>query len=252
MRIRTEILLLFCGMIFLCTSCGTAKKVQKNNSKETTAVITETTPTETTPTEIKTHPPVYIEGGSRKKIFYVGMPSTIKIYAEGGSTAHLDVSVSGGRLTPIDVTKGLYSYTERVSGLAIEVVARDTANGTLVTEVFDIVQIPAPAAYVWTYRKILKGGYAEFTAEEFQVQNAVVLQHDERIPARCNAISYTIIHINAAGKRMVHENKNKNGLFDETGLAMVSTTQKGDVFIFENIKTACSPLPIKNIVYIIK
>jgi hypothetical protein len=51
---------------------------------------------------------------------------------------------------------------------------------------------------------------------------------------------------------MVHENKNKNGLFDETGLAMVSTTQKGDVFIFENIKTACSPLPIKNIVYIIK
>jgi hypothetical protein len=162
-------------MIFLCTSCGTAKKVQKNNSKETTAVITETTPTETTPTEIKTHPPVYIEGGSRKKIFYVGMPSTIKIYAEGGSTAHLDVSVSGGRLTPIDVTKGLYSYTERVSGLAIEVVARDTANGILVTEVFDIVQIPAPAAYVWTYRKILKGGYAEFTAEEFQVQNAVVL-----------------------------------------------------------------------------
>lgn len=247
---KTEILLLFCGVIFLCTSCGTAKKVQKNNSKETTTVTTATTETE--PIEVSTHPPVYINGGSKKEVFYVGLPNTVKVYVEGESTAHLDVSVSGGRLTPSDVTKGVYSYTERVHGVAIEVIAKDTASGIMVTKVFDVVQVPAPDAYVWTYRKILKGNYAEFTAEEFQAQNAVILQHSKRIPVRCNAISYTIIHINAAGKRMVHENKSKDGLFDETGLAMVSTTQKGDIFIFENIKTTCSPLPIKNIVYIIK
>jgi hypothetical protein len=251
MKMRIRILLLFCGVIFLCASCGTTKKAQKNNSKETTTVTTTTT-TEPKPTEVKTHPPVYINGGSKKKVFYAGLPNTIKVYAEGGSTAHLDVSVSGGKLTPADVTKGLYSYMERAHGLAIEVAAIDTARGIVVTEVFDVVQVPAPDAYVWTYKKILKGNYAEFTAEEFQAQNAVILQHSERVPARCNAISYTIIHINAAGKRMVHENKSKDGLFDETGLAMVSTTQKGDVFIFENIKTTCSPLPIKNIVYIIK
>jgi hypothetical protein len=242
---RSEILLLFCGVIFLCASCGTAKKMQKNSSKETTT----TTTTEAEPTEINTHPPVYIEGGFKKKIFYVGMPNTIKVYAEGGSTAHLEVSVSGGRLTPADVTKGLYSYTERVHGLAVEVVAKDTARGIMVTEVFDVVQIPAPDAYVWTYRKTLKGNYREFTAESFKEQNGVILQHREQVPVRCNATSYTIIHINAAGKRTVHNNEHKDGLFDKTALTIVSNAQKGDVFIFENIKTACSPFPIKNIVY---
>lgn len=249
---RLEILLFFCGMVFLGTSCGATKKVQKNNSKETTTTTTTTATIETKPMENNTHPPVYIDAGSKKKIFYVGMPNTIKIYAEGGSTAHLDVSVSGGKLITSDATKGLYSYTERIHGIAVEVVAKDTTNGVIVTEIFDVVQIPAPDAYVWTYRKALNGNYAEFTAESFQQQNAVVLQHKERVPARCNATSYTVTHINAAGNRVVHENENKNGLFDETVLAMVSNTQKGDVFIFENIKTACSPFPIKNIVYVIK
>lgn len=193
-----------------------------------------------------------LRGGARKKIFYVGMPNTIKVYAEGGSTAHLEVSVSGGKLTPSDVTKGLYSYTERITGLAVEVVAKDTARGIMVTEVFEVVEIPAPDAYVWTYKKMLKGNYREFTAESFKEQNGVILQHEERIPARCNATSYTVIHINVAGKRISHENEGKDGLFDETTLAMVSNAQKGDVFIFENIKTACSPFPIKNIVYIMK
>lgn len=241
-----KILLLFCSVVFLCTSCGTAKNAQKKNSKETT------TTTETKPAETKTHPAVYIDVGTRKKTFYVGLPNTIKIYAEGGSTAHLDVSVSGGQLRPADVTKGLYSYTEKIHGLAVEVIAKDTASGVITTGVFDVVQIPAPDAYVWTYRKILKGNYLEFTAEEFKTQNAVVLQHSERIPVRCNAESYTIIQISAAGKRTVHENTGKNGLFDETALAMISTTQKGDVFVFENIKTSCSPFPIKNIAYVIK
>jgi hypothetical protein len=255
MQMRSEILLLFCGVILLCASCGTAKKVQKNNSKETTTTTTTTTTiteSEPEPVEISMHPPVYIEGGFKKKVFYVGMPNTIKIYAEGGSTAHLDVFVSGGKIAPIDVTKGLYSFTERVHGLAVEVVAKDTVSGVVVTEIFDVVQIPAPEAYVWTYRKILKGNYTEFKLEDFKAQNAVILQHKEKIPARCNATNYTVTHINAAGKRTMHKNENKSGLFDETTLAMVSLTEKGDVFIFENIKTACSPLPIKSIFYVIK
>ena len=246
---RLEILLFFCGLVFLCTSCGTAKNVQKKDAKETT---TTTTTTEVKPAEIKTHPPVYIEGGFRKKIFYTGMSNTIKVYAEGGNTAHLDVSVSGGKLRVVDVTKGLYSYTDRVHGLIVEVVAKDTASGTLVSETFDMVQIPAPEAYVWTYRKVLKGNYTEFTAEEFKANNALILQHKERVPVRCNASSYSMIYINAAGKRIVHDNENENGLFDETILAILSNTQKGDVFIFKKIKTNCSPLPIKDIVYIMK
>jgi hypothetical protein len=251
MQMKSRFLLLFCVVIFLCTSCGTTKNAKKNNSKETTTTTTTTT-TETKPIETNTHPAVYIDGGSKNKILYAGMPNTIKVHAEGGSTAHLEVSVSGGKLVAGDLTKGLYSYTEKIHGLAVEVIAKDTASGTLVTGIFDVVQIPAPDAYVWTYRKVLKGNYAEFTAEEFKAQNAIILQHSERIPVRCNASSYTIIHINAAGKRMVHENTGKNGLFDETALAMISNTQKGDIFVFEKIKTNCSPFPVKNIVYVIK
>jgi len=246
--VKLEIIFLFFGLVFLCTSCGTTKKVQKNNSEE----ITTTTPTETKSTEIKTHPPVYIEGGFRKEIFYVGLPNALKIYAEGGNTEHLEVFASGGKLITVDATKGLYSYTEKIHGLAVEIVAKDTASGTVISEVFDVVQIPAPEAYVWTYRKMLKGNYTEFTVEEFKANNAVILKHKERVPIRCNASSYTVTHINATGKRTVHDNEGKNGLFDETTLAILSNTQKGDVFIFENIKTNCSPFPIKNIFYIIK
>lgn len=246
---KSEFLLLFCSVLFLCTSCGTARNAQKKNSQETTTTITASPETEP---ETKTHPAVYIDAGTRKKTFYVGLPNTIKVYAEGGSTAHLDVSVSGGQLRPADVSKGLYSYTEKIHGLAIEVIAKDTISGVVVTEIFDVIQIPAPDAYVWTYRKVLKGNYAEFTVDEFKAQNAVILQHKERIPIRCNADTYTVIHINAEGKRTTHENTGKNGLFDETTLAMISTTQKGDIFVFENIKTTCSPFPIKNIVYVIK
>lgn len=245
---KIKILLLVCGGLFLGTSCGTTKKVQKNDDKEITTVTT----TDTIPPQVISHPPVYIEGGTRKKIFYVGMPSTVKVYAEGGNTAHLDVSVSGGELIPADLTKGLYSYTEKIPGIAVEVVAKDTSKGIVVSEIFDVVEIPAPDAYVGKYRKPVDTKRVEFTVEEFKQQDVLMLKHDERVPARCDAESYTLIHINKEGKRAVHANQNKRGMFDETTQAMISNAQQGDIFIFENIKSTCSPYPVKNIVYLLK
>lgn len=244
---RLKILLFFVGWSFLCISCGSAKKVQKKNSE-----VTVTSTTEIDSPKIETNPAVFIDGGTRQKVFYVGLPNAIKVYVEGGNAEHLDVSVSGGDLRVIDAKKGTYSYTDKSKGLVVEVIARDTSSGILLAETFDVVDIPAPDAYVWTYRKMLKGKYNEFTAEDFKAQNAVVLQHKDALPVRCNANSYTVTHIDNNGKRTSHENKSPNGVFDEMTQGMVASAEKGDVFIIENIKTSCTPLPIKNIVYILK
>lgn len=245
---RLKILLFLVAWVFLCTSCGSAKKVQKKNSKETLT----TTTTEIDSPKIETNPAVFIDGGVHRKIFYVGLPNAIRVYVEGGNAEHLEVSVSGGDLRVIDAKKGKYSYKEKVKGIAVEVIAKDTTSGILLSEIFEVVDVPAPEAYVWTYRKMLKGQSSEFTVENFKAQNAIILQHTEPIPIRCNPSSYTVTHIDKNGKRASHENKTPDGLFDETTLAIISTVEKGDVFIVENIKTNCTPLPIKNLVYILK
>lgn len=197
------------------------------------------------------HPPIVIEGGRPENILYAGLPNTIKVYIEGESTEHLEVFCNNGRLIPINKTKGLYEYYKDHAGFAVEVVAKDSVSGNIITKIFDVVSIPAPNAYIWKSRTIFKQ-QTTFDAATFKLQNAVILQHTKRVPALCLASSYTLIRVDANGKRTVHHNKDNNGLFNKEAQEMIQAAQKGDVYIVKNIRAACTPIPIRDIVYVIK
>lgn len=205
------------------------------------------------PSELTSGPPaLLIEGGVANDKLYAGMANDIKIYVEGGSTEHLQISASPGRLDTLDKSQGKFSFFEKNSGFITEIVAKDPISGQLVAKVFDIVTVPAPSAYIWKYKSIFKG-QLNFTATQFKEQTAVILQHDyAQIPIRCAASSYTIVRIDATGKRQTCDNTNASGMFDEASKKLIAEAQKGDIYIFKSIKSDCSPNPIKDIVYTIE
>lgn len=196
--------------------------------------------------------PLAIIGGDQNNILYSGLPNQIKIYIEGSSTRHLEVTANGNSLEALDVDNGIYTFFDKHGGIAVEIVAKDVETGEFVAKVFDLVNVPAPDAYVWKYRSIFRN-QMKFNAEQFKLQNAVILQHDNiKVPALCGAISYTIVRIDGNGKRYAHENVNKRGEFDTETRKLVDAAKKDDIYIFKAIKANCTAEKIKDIVYVIE
>lgn len=230
--------------IFSCTP-KVVEKIEAKPSVEGSEIIEAT---------IKlSHPPVSIDGGIQMNYLYAGMPNEIKVNVQGGSSAHLVVEATNGTLSPADVSKGLYTFFYKYPGMVVEIYAKDTVNNITVAEAYEVVPLPAPEAYVWTYRKPMPNKKVqEMDAITFRAQNAVVLDHSYSVPARCAPTSFKITHITSGGTKNSHVNEDSIGKFDETALAMVQAAKSGDIYIIEDIKTRCSPAPIKNIVYVLK
>ncbi|MFK7796492.1 MAG: hypothetical protein AB8E82_03490 [Aureispira sp.] len=243
-NLKFMLLLMATMGIFSCTP-KVAEKMEAKPTVDNTVVAEE-------PVEVL-HPPVSIDGGIQMNYLYAGMPNEIKVNVQGGSSAHLVVETTNGTLAPADVSKGLYTFFYKYSGMVVEIYAKDTVNNITVAESYEVVPFPAPDAYVWTYRKPMPNKKAqEMDAITFRVQNAIVLDHSYRVPARCAPTSFKITHITSGGTKSSHLNEDSIGKFDETALAMVQAAKSGDIYIIEDIKTRCSPAPIKNIVYVLK
>ena len=238
-------LLLVIGFGIGSCSPKVAKKMEATPSAGTTVAVKDTTPV--------LHPPVSIDGGIQMKYLYAGMPNDIKVNVEGGSSAHLIVATTNGTLTPADESKGRYSFSYKFPGMIVEIYAKDTVNKVTVAQTYEVIPLPAPDAYVWTYRKPLATKMPfELDAITFRAQNAVVLTHSYRVPARCAPISFKITRITSKGERTSHLNEDSMGKFEEKALEMVKAGQTGDIYVIEDIKTRCTTEAIKNIVYILK
>lgn len=248
---NAKILFAVSGFFLLLIGCAIPHQMHEEEAVEEPFYVEEEPFYENNMEEQKAQP-VVIQGGRANKELYAGLPNSIKIHVEGESTEHLHVFSSNGRLTPADVSKGMYNFYEQRPGFVVEIVAKDTFSGKTITKVFDVVAIPAPEAYIWKYRTAVKIHNLVFNAKDFSTQNAVVLHHRQQVPALCLAESFTLVRIDGEGKRTVHHNKDKNGLFDETAKKIISAAQKGDIYLVQDIKTSCSPFPVKNIVYTIK
>lgn len=192
--------------------------------------------------------PIYIEGMKNKQL-YANMPNAITIYVQGGTAAHLRVTANGGTIKVVDAAKGKYTFFEPRAGFIAEVLVEDTLTGKRLAQTFDVVNIPAPTAYIWKARTPTLTITDKLSAEQLRQQNAVVLVHDRPIPALCAARSYTLIRIAANGKREEVAINSNRGTFSEQGQKMIEAAASGDVYIVRNIKTACTPEPIKDIVY---
>lgn len=195
--------------------------------------------------------PLLIEGGHAKHVLYSGLPNSIKIHVQGRDTRHLKITTNGGRLDTVDASKGMYSYRAGGVGFKTEIVAENTLTGESTSTAFDVIEVPAPGAYIGTYRRPVKNKQS-FTVKEFKKQSAIVLHHPNVfVPARCDATSYTMVRIDKEGKRTMHTNNVVTGEFDETAKKMVDAVQSGDIYIFKNIKANCSSSTVKNIVFYI-
>lgn len=223
-------------------------------STKTTAETGPPQPSETVATgDSVTYPPVYIEGGLQLKKLFAGFPNEIRILTNDGNTGHLKVTTSYGAIKLIDPTKGLYSYQSKASGLLVEIIAEDTLNNRMMAETFELVDMPAPKAMVWTFSSPLPSERVfPFTATEIKKHNALILYHDERIPVLCFPSSYQMTRITPQGKRYVNVNESQTGEFTEETKAMIQAAEPGDIYVIEDIKTECTKFPIKDIVYTIR
>lgn len=251
---KSRVLIVVFSLFGLLFSCALPKQMQQEPKED--IFIEEVVEEEALPVyrEGGGPPPIYIEGGVdgiNRKELYANVHNSIKVYVEGENTEHLVVYSSTIGFSVVNAKKGLYSLYSRNTGNVVEVVAKDTVNGTVIAKVFDIVELPAPDASIGKYRTRFKNQHT-FNAEELKQQNAVVLYHKTRVPVLCVAESYTLVRIDTTGKRSSHENKDMSGIFDEESKKMIDAATKGDVYIVQNIKSTCSPYPIKNIVYIIE
>lgn len=195
--------------------------------------------------------PLLIEGGRTNNMLFSGLPNSIKIHIQGGSTRHLNITTNGGKLDTVDASKGLYSYRASGIGFKTEIVAENPLTGESTSTAFDVIEVPPPGAYIGTYRRPVKNKQS-FTVKEFQKQSAIVLHHPNIfVPARCDATSYTMVRIDKEGKRTTHTNNVVTGEFDKEAKKLVEAAQSGDIYIFKNIKANCSSGTVKNIVFYI-
>lgn len=232
----------------VCLALFACKTIKKN-----TTVTTKTESQETVVTTMKTaKPPVYIEGGMIEKHLYSNIPNTIRIFTEDGNTSHLEVTTTYGNIQLADAKKGLYNFLSKGKGILVEIVATDTINNTFVAKSFELVDMPAPTAVLWSYRtRLPQNKVVSFTADEIKRHNAIVLYHNQRIPVLCNARSYQLTRVDSDGKRFVSINESETGQFTEESMSLIQAAQPGDIYIIQDIKTLCSSLPINDIVYVI-
>lgn len=193
--------------------------------------------------------PLLVYDGKINRKIYIGLSNPIHILAEGGDASHLKVFTNGGRLDTVDKAKGIYNIKESQYGFAVEVTAKNTKTGKVANQFFDVVHVPAPTAIIGKYKFSHTKTPLTFTPELLKEQNAVVLYHADAVPVRCAATSYTMTRIAVDGKREVVENNNRAGMFVDDTKKIIGKAQKGDLYIITNIKTACSPEKVKNIIY---
>lgn len=199
------------------------------------------------------HPPVSIDGGIHLKKIYANMPHDITINVEGGSSAHLVIGTTNGKLTAVDASKGKYSFFCKYPGIVVEIYATDTINAITVAESYEIVPMPAPNAFIWTYRKPISYNSAmEMDAATFRAQNAVILYHSYKVPVYCEANSFKITRIAINGEKNSHLNKDPSGKFEPQAMAIVQAAEVGDIYVVENIESLCTPEIIRSIIYTIK
>jgi len=196
--------------------------------------------------------PILIYNGKVDRTMYVGLSNPVHIVAEGSDASHLKVYTNGGRLDTIDKAKGIYNLKENQHGFGVEVIAKNMKTGKVASQFFDVVKVPAPTAMISKYRANYKKTPLDFTAETLKAQDAVVLFHDDGLPVRCAAISYTITRVGTDGKKEVVKNDNRTGMFVDAAQQLIQKAQKGDLYIVTDIKTACSDGKVKNIVYELK
>lgn len=233
-----------------CLSFFACKTIKKNTETATT----KTDPQEAVDTTMAlAKPPVYIEGGMIENHLYSNIPNTIRIFTEDGNTSHLEVMTTYGKIQVADAKRGLYDYFSKGKGIVVEIVAIDTINNTFVAKNFELVDMPAPTAILWSYRtRLPQNKVLSFTADEIKRHNAIVLYHNQPIPVRCNARSYQVTRVDKDGKRFVSINESETGQFTEESMSLIQAAQSGDIYIIQDIKTLCSSFPINNIVYVIQ
>jgi len=233
------LVLVGCVVFFAC-------KTTKSNTEKVEETATELT-------EIPSKPPVYIEGGMIERHLYTNIPNTIRIFTEDGNTGHLQVTTTYGTIKVADATKGLYSYFSKGKGTVVEIIAEDTTNNVFIAKDFELVDMPAPTAVLWSYRKALPNNKGiTFTADEIKRHNAIVLYHNQNIPVLCNARSYQLTRVDSDGKRFVSINESETGQFTDESMQLIQAAQPGDIYVIEDIKTRCTDLLINDIAYIIK
>lgn len=195
--------------------------------------------------------PLMIEGGAVNKRLYAGFNNLIQIVFDGEDASDLIVYTTGGRLDTVDKVKGTYFFVDKLAGSIVEVTAENPTTGVRATQSFDVVEIPAPDAYVWKSATALRKKLS-FSATEFKKQNAVILSFDAAIPVMCTATSFEVVRIDTKGKRTVLFNKQIEGVFLAETQRLINKAKTGDVYIFRKITSNCTIFPIRDIVYIIQ
>lgn len=179
-----------------------------------------------------------------------GEYNSIRIFVpEGVSPENVILESSAGTIERTESDSTLFRIFVTEPGLAVEIIARDTLKGYSGIFYGESIELPAPTPC------LNMNDNGEFDVERFKKQGQLMLKNEQQnLPQLCKCLGFIIIRISSDSiKEAV---KNDGDAFTNNTKNLISKAQKGDIFIFDEIKIQCAansePKKLRSLVYILK
>jgi hypothetical protein len=181
---------------------------------------------------------------------YAGEYNSLRIFIpDETDPMNVELKSSAGTIERTETDSTLFRLYVKEPGLSVEVTAKDTVTGTGGLFYGESVEYPLPQACL----NLIENG--EMDLENFKKQGQIMLKYkNEKNPKLCKCLGFIITRISPDAKK--ESVKNDGEAFTTNTKNLISKAQKGDYFIFDEIKVQCTantePRKLRSLVYNLK
>jgi hypothetical protein len=161
----------------------------------------------------------------------------------------IELKSSAGTIERTETDSTLFRLYVKEPGLSVEITAKDTVSGAGGLFYGESVEYPLPEACL----NLKEQG--EMDVDNFKKQGQLMLRFkNEKNPKLCKCLGFVITRISSDAKK--ESVKNDGDAFTANTKNLITKAQKGDYFIFDDIKVQCNansePKKLRSLVYNLK
>lgn len=181
---------------------------------------------------------------------YAGEYNSLRIFIpEGMDPFNIELKSSAGTIERTETDSTLFRLYVKEAGLSVEITAKDTVSGASGLFYGESVELPLPEACL----NLKEQG--EIDLENFKKQGQMMLNYKhEKNPKLCKCLGFIVTRISSDAKK--ESVKNDGEAFTTNTKNLIAKAQKGDYFIFDEIKVQCNansePRKVRSLVYNLK
>jgi hypothetical protein len=181
---------------------------------------------------------------------YAGEYNSLRIFIpEEIDPMNIELKSSAGTIEKTETDSTLFRLYVNEPGLTIEIIAKDSVSGAEGLFYGESIEFPVPEACL----NLKENG--EMDVETLKKQGQIMLKYkNEKYPKLCKCLGYIVTKVSSDSKR--ESVKNDGEAFTSNTRNLIAKAQKGDFFIFDEIKVQCSantePRKLRSLVYNLK